>query len=137
MKQDAISDDIVKVTSFKQAIRSLNYLSHHTRPDVSFTVNHISKYSIKPNQCHWNVLKHLLCYLNGTKDNYLAYKQQSIKQALTGWADADYANDKEYRKLITGYVILAFSKPIFWPTKKQLVVAQSTTEAEYVTMNIC
>ncbi|MBW0540675.1 hypothetical protein O181_080390 [Austropuccinia psidii MF-1] len=97
----------------------------------------LSKYSTKPNQSHWNSLKHLLRYVKGTKDKCLVYQQQSNKEALTGWADADYANDYEDRKSITGYVMLAFSNPIFWLSKKQSIVAQSTTEAEYVAMNIC
>ncbi|MBW0566595.1 hypothetical protein O181_106310 [Austropuccinia psidii MF-1] len=76
-------EDILEVTSFQQAIGSLNYLAHHTRPDILFTTNQLSKYSLKPNQCHWNALKRLLRYLNGTKDKCLVYKQQSIKEALT------------------------------------------------------
>ncbi|MBW0580911.1 hypothetical protein O181_120626 [Austropuccinia psidii MF-1] len=82
--------------------------------NLSEDILELSKYSLKPNQCHWNALKHLLRYLNGTKDKCLVYKQQLIKEALTGWADADYANEKEDRKSITGYVILAFSNPICW-----------------------
>ncbi|MBW0526203.1 hypothetical protein O181_065918 [Austropuccinia psidii MF-1] len=103
---------------------------------ILFTTNKLSKYSLRPNQCHWNALKHLLRYLNGTKDKCLVYKEQPNKESLTGWADSDYANDREDRKSITGYVILAFSNTICWLIKKQLVVAQSTTEAEYVAMNI-
>ncbi|MBW0514073.1 hypothetical protein O181_053788 [Austropuccinia psidii MF-1] len=105
-------DDVIEVTHFQQAIGSLNYLAHYTRPDVLFTVNQILRYSTKPNQSHWNALKHLLRYVKGTKDKCLVYKQQSNKEAFTGWADADYANDYEDRKSITGYVILAFSNPI-------------------------
>ncbi|MBW0535305.1 hypothetical protein O181_075020 [Austropuccinia psidii MF-1] len=132
-----LSDDAIQVTSFQQAIGSINYRAHHTRPDVMFKINQLSKHSIKPNQCHWNALKHLLCYLNGTKDKCLVYKPQAIKETLTGWANADYANNKEDRKSVSGYVILAFSNPIFWLSKKQLVVAQSTREAEYIAMNVC
>ncbi|MBW0581241.1 hypothetical protein O181_120956 [Austropuccinia psidii MF-1] len=65
-----LSDDAIQATSFQQAIGSSNYLAYHTRPDVIFTINQLSKHSIKPNQCHWHALKHLLCYLNGTKDCY-------------------------------------------------------------------
>ncbi|MBW0584963.1 hypothetical protein O181_124678 [Austropuccinia psidii MF-1] len=132
-----LSDNTIQVTSFQQAIGSINYPAHNTRPDVMFTINQLSKHLIKPNQCHWNALKHLLRYLNGTKDKCLVYKQQSIKETLTGWADADYANNKEDRKSVSGYVILAFTNPIFWLSKKQSVVAQSTTEAEYIAMNVC
>ncbi|MBW0477343.1 hypothetical protein O181_017058 [Austropuccinia psidii MF-1] len=76
-------------------------------------------------------------YMNGTKNKALVYKQQSIKEELARWADVDYENDKEDRKSITGYVILALINPIYWLSKRQFVVAQSTTEAEYVAMNIC
>ncbi|MBW0496148.1 hypothetical protein O181_035863, partial [Austropuccinia psidii MF-1] len=79
----------------------------------------------------------LLLYLSGIKDRCSVCKQQLVKEALTGWADADYANDKEDRKSITGYVILAFVNTVCWLSEKQLVVAQSTTEAEDVAMNIC
>ncbi|MBW0576868.1 hypothetical protein O181_116583 [Austropuccinia psidii MF-1] len=132
-----LSDNAIQVTSFQQAIGSINYFAHHTRPDVMFTINQLSRYSISPNQCHWNSLKHLIRYLNGTKDKSLVYEQQPIKETLTGWANADYANDKEDRKSVSGYVILAFSNPICWLSKKQSVVAQSTTEAEYIAMNVC
>ncbi|MBW0462624.1 hypothetical protein O181_002339 [Austropuccinia psidii MF-1] len=77
-------DNTVQVTLFQQAIGSINYLAHHTIPDVMFTVNQLSKHSTKPNQFHWNALKHLLRYLNGTKDKRLVYKKQSIKETLTG-----------------------------------------------------
>ncbi|MBW0468045.1 hypothetical protein O181_007760 [Austropuccinia psidii MF-1] len=130
-------DKAVQVTSFHKAIGSINYLSPHTRPDMMFAINQLSKYPTKPNKCHWNALKHLLCYMNGTKEKCLAYKQQSIKETLTSWANTDYVNNKEDRKSISGYVILAFRNPIYWLSKKQLVVAQSTTEDEYIAMNIC
>ncbi|MBW0463918.1 hypothetical protein O181_003633 [Austropuccinia psidii MF-1] len=130
-------DDTIKATSFQQAIGSINYLAYHTRPDVMFTIHRLSKHSIKPNQCHWNALKHLLCYPNGAKEKCLVYTQQSIKETSTGWADSDYTNNKEDRKSVSSYVILAFSNPICWLSEKKSVVAQSTTEAKYIAMNVC
>ncbi|MBW0554892.1 hypothetical protein O181_094607 [Austropuccinia psidii MF-1] len=56
---------------------------------------------------------------------------------LTGWEDAYYANVKDDRKFITGYVVLVLGNPVCWLSKKQLVVSQSTTEAKYIDMNIC
>ncbi|MBW0488907.1 hypothetical protein O181_028622 [Austropuccinia psidii MF-1] len=131
------SDQVIDTTLFQQAIGSINYLAHHTRPDILFTVNQLSQYSTKPNQCHWNGLKHLLRYLKGTKDKCLTYTQCTTKEMLTGWADADYANIKDDRKSITGYVVMAFGNPVCWLSKKQSVVAQSTTKAEFISMNIC
>ncbi|MBW0533864.1 hypothetical protein O181_073579, partial [Austropuccinia psidii MF-1] len=56
---------------------------------------------------------------------------------LIGWADADYANDRLERKSISGNVVSLFGNPISWLSKKQSVVAQSTTEAEFISLNIC
>ncbi|MBW0481885.1 hypothetical protein O181_021600 [Austropuccinia psidii MF-1] len=131
------TDESIEVTLYQQAIGTINYIAHHTRPDILFTINQLSRYSIRPGRCHWSALKHLLRYLKGTKNKCLIYNQASSKDPLTRWADADYVNVKDDRKSISGFIVLAFGNPVCWLSKKQSVVAQSTTEAEYITMNIC
>ncbi|MBW0535378.1 hypothetical protein O181_075093 [Austropuccinia psidii MF-1] len=44
---------------------------------------------------------------------------------------------KDNQKSIPGFIVLAFGNTVCWLSKKQSVVAQSTTEAEYISMNIC
>ncbi|MBW0492554.1 hypothetical protein O181_032269 [Austropuccinia psidii MF-1] len=56
---------------------------------------------------------------------------------LIGWADADYANSTITHKSTSRYVITLFGNPVSWSTKKQSIVAQSTTEAELVAVNKC
>ncbi|MBW0529515.1 hypothetical protein O181_069230 [Austropuccinia psidii MF-1] len=56
---------------------------------------------------------------------------------LIGWEDADYANSTITRKSTSGYVITLFGNTVSWSTKKQSIVAQSTTEAEFVAFNKC
>ncbi|MBW0573026.1 hypothetical protein O181_112741, partial [Austropuccinia psidii MF-1] len=97
----------------------------------------LSGYSIRPGRWHCSALKNLLRYLKGTKNKFLIYNQASSKDPLTGWADSDYANVKDNRKSISGFIVLAFGNPVCWLSKKQSVVAQSTTEADYISMNIC
>ncbi|MBW0585211.1 hypothetical protein O181_124926 [Austropuccinia psidii MF-1] len=135
--ESGTSGQVFDAILFQQAIGSINYLAHHTWPDILFTINQLSQYSTKPHPCHWNGLQHLSRYLKGSKDKSLIYNRCTTKDILIIWADADYANVKDDRKSITGYVILAFGNPVFWLSKKESVVAQSTTEAEYITMNIC
>ncbi|MBW0521050.1 hypothetical protein O181_060765 [Austropuccinia psidii MF-1] len=131
--------EVVAITSFQQAIGSLNYLAQHTRPDIMFTVNQLSHYSVKPTVKHWTLIKHLMRYLKATLNYSLLFTKQDIKQVsiLEGWADADYANDRMDRKSISGILTSVFGNPISWLSKKQTVVAQSTTEAEFIAMNIC
>ncbi|MBW0566129.1 hypothetical protein O181_105844 [Austropuccinia psidii MF-1] len=104
-----------------------------------FTVNQLSKYSTKPMSKHWTAIKHLLQYLKGTMLFVLVFSKTGDKgeAMLAGWANADYANDKADRKSISGYVVTFFGNPICWWSKKQSVVAQSTTEAEFIAMNVC
>ncbi|MBW0551936.1 hypothetical protein O181_091651 [Austropuccinia psidii MF-1] len=104
-----------------------------------FTVNQLSKYSLKPNAKHWTAVKHLLRYLKNTMTMTLQYSKKTSEpdKILAGWADADYVNSKQDRKSITGYVTTVFGNPISWVSKKQSVVAQSTTEDEFIAMNIC
>ncbi|MBW0483463.1 hypothetical protein O181_023178 [Austropuccinia psidii MF-1] len=94
------TNEPVEVTLFQQAIGTINYIAHHTRPDILFSINQLSRYSIRPGRCHWSALKHLLCYLKGTRNKCLIYNQTSSKDPLTRWADADYANMKDDQKSI-------------------------------------
>ncbi|MBW0473325.1 hypothetical protein O181_013040 [Austropuccinia psidii MF-1] len=54
-----------------------------------------------------------------------------------GCADEDDSNNRVERKSITGNLITYLGNPVSWLRKKQSVVSQSTTEAEFISMNIC
>lgn len=53
---------------------------------------------------------------------------------VCGFSDADYAGCVETRKSTSGYVFVCASSPITWASQRQSVVAQSTTEAEYIAL---
>lgn len=126
------------VKIMEKAVGMLNHLALHSRPDITHTVNILSHYSNKPTVCHWNIVKHLLRYLHGTTNVGIMYSKTSKpNKHLTGWADADYANCTDMRKSTTGFVITLYGNPVHWMIKKQTVVAQSTTEEEFIAMNHC
>ncbi|MBW0519446.1 hypothetical protein O181_059161 [Austropuccinia psidii MF-1] len=78
--------------TMQKAIKMLNYLTLHTWPDILFTTNLLSQFFSEPTRSHWNLVKHLLRYLNGTQGLGINYtKAQQHKDKLVGWADADYA----------------------------------------------
>ncbi|MBW0503873.1 hypothetical protein O181_043588 [Austropuccinia psidii MF-1] len=128
------------ITQFQQAIGSLNYIAQHTWPDIMFTLGELSHFCTQPGSVHWTSLKHLLRYLKGTCRLNLEYSESasnSSTQFLAGWAKADYLNNKEDRKSILGHVVLVYTNPISWISKNQSEVAQSTTAAEFIFLNIC
>ena len=72
-------------------------------------------------------------YLSATKDWGLVYQHGSPEGlTLTGYVDADWANDLGDRKSTSGYVFKLAGGAISWSSKKQLSVALSSTEAEYI-----
>ena len=54
---------------------------------------------------------------------------------MIGYSDADWAGDLDDRHSTTGNLFLMTGGPISWLSKKQAVVALSTSEAEYVALN--
>jgi len=77
---------------YLSAIGALMYLASHTRPDICFSVNLLSRFSSCLTQRHWNWIKHVLHYLQGTKDLGLFYTNQN-KEGLVGFADVGYLSD--------------------------------------------
>ena len=51
---------------------------------------------------------------------------------MEGFSDSDWANDKDGRRSINGYVFKICGGAITWKSRKQSSVALSSTEAEYV-----
>ena len=54
---------------------------------------------------------------------------------LEALSDSDFANDKETRKSVYGYVIYFCGVPVAWKSKSMRSVVLSTTEAEYVALS--
>jgi KUP system potassium uptake protein len=55
---------------------------------------------------------------------------------LVGYSDADWAGDVDDRHSTTGNLFLMAGGPVSWLSKKQPVVALSTSEAEYVALSM-
>nr|CAN70013.1 hypothetical protein VITISV_017116 [Vitis vinifera] len=71
----------------------------------------------------------------GTRSLGLVYGGNSqLGTQLQGFVDADYVGNIDTRKSLTGYVFTVFGGAISWKANLQLVVALSTTEAEYMAM---
>jgi hypothetical protein len=121
---------LVSSTRYQQLIGSLIYLTN-TCPDLSFAVSVLSRYMQEPRESHWNATKRVLRYLQGTKYFGLEYKRNKNFR-LVGYSDADFARDVDDRASTSGYLMSMGSVVVSWSCKKQATVANSTTEAEYI-----
>jgi hypothetical protein len=116
-----------------ELIGSLQYLTLMTRPDIFASLNMLSKYQSKPGKDHFLGLKRILRYLKGTWDYKLRFTKDG-DYPLEGYADADFANDWEDRKSVSGFVFKVFGNIVSWSTKKQPTVSLSSTEAELIAL---
>jgi hypothetical protein len=122
--------EAMKGMPYSSGVGSLMYAMTATRPDIAFAVSALSAYMANPGEKHWIALKRVLRYLQGTRNHCLVLGGSKVE--LSAWCDADWANDKDTRRSVTGYVFKLGDGVISWQSKRQATVAMSSTEAEYM-----
>ena len=115
---------------YAEAISSVLWPVVVSRPDAAFAVSTLSQFIQNPGPAHWEALKCVIIFLRSTKDLWLTFSGQS-KLAAEGFCDADWGGQKHCHS-ISGYSFHMGAGAISWSSKKQHVVALSSTEAEYI-----
>lgn len=77
----------VSQSEYAQIIGCLMYLTNCTRPDISYAVNRLSRYTHNPNKDHWTALCRVLEYLRDTIGFGLYYCGNPA--VLEGYSDAN------------------------------------------------
>ncbi|KAL5542384.1 hypothetical protein UlMin_010094 [Ulmus minor] len=119
---------------YLSAIGALMYLANCTRPDIAFAVNLLARFSSSLTRRHWNGIKHIFRYLQGTIDLGLFYPNES-KKGLIGYADAGHLSDPHKARSQTGYVFTCGGTAISWRSQKQTLVATSSNHAEVIALH--
>ena len=93
------------------------YLSISTRPDISYAVDNLAKFSSKPTNIYRMALKHVLRYLKGTMNYGISYKREESNNCV-GFSDTDWAGDINDRKSTSGYLFQMSGGAVSWRSKK-------------------
>lgn len=133
VKNDGISNSCDKQL-YQSMVGNLIYASVSSRPDISYAVGVVSKFSSNPTEAHLSAVKHIFRYLKGTASNGIVFRKSDTGN-FCGYSDANWAGDCDDRKSTSGYLFLLCNGPVSWLSKKQSVVALSTAESEYIALS--
>jgi len=124
-------------------IISRMYAMTATWPDIAYAIGVLSRYNHHPSNEHMVALKRVLWYLNGTKDWRLhsggalgaSTLGREREGALRCYVDSEYAGFPDDYKLTSGLVI-NFGGLVHRRSSKQMLTAQSSTDAEYYAIGV-
>jgi len=127
---------------YRECVGSILYLANKTRPDLSYASGYVSRYLDKQSKQDIVNVKQILRYIKGTLDLGIVFENTNTRlcencEKLVCYVDSDYAGDTETRRSTTGFVIYYSNGPISWSSKKQPIVALSSTEAEFIAAAHC
>nr|GEY91577.1 hypothetical protein [Tanacetum cinerariifolium] len=125
----------VDVHTYRSMIGSLMYLTS-SRPYIMLAVCACACFQVTPKALHLHAVKRIFRYLNGKPHLGLWYPKDSPFN-MVAYSNSDYAGASLDRKSKTWGCQFLGCRLISWQSKKQTVVATSSTEAEYVAAASC
>ncbi|KAD6455073.1 hypothetical protein E3N88_09779 [Mikania micrantha] len=114
------------------AIGFIMYAMLCTRPDVSYALSMTSRFQQSPGIAHWTSVKNILKYLRRTKEMFLIFGGVEEKLIVRCYTDASFQTDRDDSRSQSGFVFTLNGGAVSWKSSKQSVVADSTTESEYI-----
>jgi hypothetical protein len=124
--------DQVDRGQYQRLVGILLYLAH-TRPDIVYAVNMVSRYMHDSRIPHQEVVYQILRYLRSCPGKGVLFSKNGHIR-IEVYTYADWAECLDDRKSTSGYCSFVGGNLISWRSKKQNVIAQSTIEAKYRAM---
>ena len=123
------------VKIFQGIIRSLHYLTI-SRPDIIFSVCLHARFQSCPKKSYLIAVKRIFRYLSRTIDLGLWYSRRTHID-LTCYLDVKFTGYKVDKKSTSETCHIFSHSLVSWFSKKQNLVALSTTNAEYIATGSC
>jgi hypothetical protein len=112
---------ITETKRYQSGVGSLMYPMTQSRPDLSFTVSILSRFSHNPSPFHWKACQRAITYFGTTKSLGITFSARGFEQNSLdyhGYSDSDYAGDVGTRKSTSGYVYFMGNGLVSWKTAR-------------------
>ena len=119
---------------YQRAIGQLMYLMLASRPDIAYALTKLAQFGSCPTMRHWDGVLRIMRYLRKHDSVRLCLGSNStqIAPSLIGYFDASLMDCAQSRKSTGAYIFFYTGSCISWASKKQGLVALSSTEAEFI-----
>jgi hypothetical protein len=135
-----------EIYNYASVAGMLQYLQGHSRPDISFAVSQISRYTFGPKRSHELALERIGRYLKGTINKGLILKPDLDESTFkidvyvdaafaSGWGTEQGTNPDSVKSR-TGFIIEVMGCSVVWCSKLQPCIATSTMESEYTALSM-
>lgn len=111
----------------------LNWLSTKTRPDITYALSRLQRKTATPSKSDYKAAQDVLRYLRHNPYNIVLGADRT-QTKLAVYCDAAH-QDHPDGKSTEAYVIKFGGAPILWGSKKQSLVAPSSTMAELIALD--
>ncbi|MBW0536227.1 hypothetical protein O181_075942, partial [Austropuccinia psidii MF-1] len=118
---------------YLKRIGILLYIAQGSRPDIAFAVNYLACFSLHADKSHWQALEHLIAYLRGTRNMGIMISKSNSSSEMKCFVDANWGG--EGNRSTHGYIMFHGINPIGWQSKRQVTIASSTAQAEYMALS--
>jgi hypothetical protein len=118
-------------SEYRKIIGMLLYVSTNTRPDIAAAVGILAQKVSKPRKLDLNECFRIIKYLMKTQNQSILLGNSKLSDPLMAYTDANWAEDRLTRKSTSGFICQVFNSTVSWSSKRQDVIATSTTESEF------
>jgi hypothetical protein len=124
--------------NYRSIVGMLQYLAGNTRPDISYAVSQVARFSNAPKKSHATAVKTILRYLKRTATSGIIMKPTTGFE-INCYVDADFGglfradpdSEPTSARSRTGYIIQLNGCPLIWKSQLQTQITICTQEAEY------
>jgi hypothetical protein len=135
---DPEGEPMTETWNYRSIVGMLQYLAGNTRPDISYAVSQIARFSANPKKSHATAVKTILRYLKRTSEMGIIMKPTD-GFSINCYVDADFGglfrsepdSEPTSARSRTGYILQLNGCPLIWKSTLQTQITLSTQESEY------